>query len=309
MKKWMVAITVSLVMGFLSTAPSFAADLFRDQALVREAVEASRRGRFTVADYNLRTIEIDIMDLRQSRDKMQLEQALRKSRDALNDYRLSSYEKQRIMEDCSKVLLAILSDLANGRGGHNPYPGDQRDLDDAISLIQDAADGMLRAGGAIEIIRDLRRAEIILSQNAYDRDIQQALNAVRKSLEVMQNNRLRPREKKQILEDCARIAIDAIRSSQLYRGGHGGGGGYHPPLPPVNPVPPVIRFETINCGSWMRGLAQCSASGYVHSVRVVRNHSNTQCVEGQNFGMSNDRRSIWVNNGCRAEFQVRLANY
>jgi hypothetical protein len=37
-------------------------------------------------------------------------------------------------------------------------------------------------------------------------------------------------------------------------------------------------------------------------VRMVRQVSDTRCVEGSNWGT--DRRGIWVDDGCEAEFEV-----
>ena len=37
-------------------------------------------------------------------------------------------------------------------------------------------------------------------------------------------------------------------------------------------------------------------------VRIVRQVSDTRCVEGSNWGT--DRRGIWVDDGCEAEFEI-----
>ena len=38
-------------------------------------------------------------------------------------------------------------------------------------------------------------------------------------------------------------------------------------------------------------------------VRLVKQHSDAACREGETWGY--DRRGIWVDRGCRADFEVR----
>ena len=60
--------------------------------------------------------------------------------------------------------------------------------------------------------------------------------------------------------------------------------------------------QTVRCESQDGRDRRCSVS--VRSdVRLVRQLSDTRCVEGQNWGW--DRSGIWVSRGCRAEFEVR----
>lgn len=70
-------------------------------------------------------------------------------------------------------------------------------------------------------------------------------------------------------------------------GGYGYGGGYG---------------QTVRCESQDGRDRRCNVS--VRSdVRLVRQLSDTRCIEGQNWGW--DRSGIWVSRGCRAEFEVR----
>jgi hypothetical protein len=41
-------------------------------------------------------------------------------------------------------------------------------------------------------------------------------------------------------------------------------------------------------------------------VRLVRQLSRTACIEGRNWGY--DARAIWVEGGCRADFEVADGN-
>ncbi|PJK07886.1 hypothetical protein CO610_06850 [Lysobacteraceae bacterium NML95-0200] len=43
--------------------------------------------------------------------------------------------------------------------------------------------------------------------------------------------------------------------------------------------------------------------GVVQDVRLVRQLSRTACIEGRTWGFN--RGAVWVNHGCRAEFEVR----
>jgi hypothetical protein len=70
----------------------------------------------------------------------------------------------------------------------------------------------------------------------------------------------------------------------------GGGGGYPPP-PPAN--------RLIVCESWQFQPNRCAADVYrTPRIEVIAG----TCIAGQTWGW--DRRSIWVNGGCRARFLV-----
>jgi hypothetical protein len=58
--------------------------------------------------------------------------------------------------------------------------------------------------------------------------------------------------------------------------------------------------QRITCESTNNQRNQCNVS-IGGDVRLVRQLSNTQCVEGRNWGWS--QSGIWVDNGCRAEFE------
>jgi hypothetical protein len=59
---------------------------------------------------------------------------------------------------------------------------------------------------------------------------------------------------------------------------------------------------TVTCSSQDYRYQRCDAGCEVSSVRIVRELSDTNCREGINWGY--DRDSIWVNNGCRAVFEI-----
>ncbi len=60
--------------------------------------------------------------------------------------------------------------------------------------------------------------------------------------------------------------------------------------------------QTVRCESTGRRMHQCRAD-VRRDVRLLRQLSDTRCVEGRNWGW--DRRGIWVTDGCRAEFEIR----
>lgn len=63
---------------------------------------------------------------------------------------------------------------------------------------------------------------------------------------------------------------------------------------------------TITCESRNNSYQRCpiSQAGY---VRLSRNLSRSDCVKGRNWDF--DRREIWVDDGCRAQFSVSTSSY
>jgi hypothetical protein len=74
------------------------------------------------------------------------------------------------------------------------------------------------------------------------------------------------------------------------------GNGYYPPGPP--PPPPG---GTITCSSNNGNRNFCQVyTG--RGVRLVNQRSGSPCVQGQTWGWNS--QGIWVDRGCRADFQV-----
>ncbi len=65
---------------------------------------------------------------------------------------------------------------------------------------------------------------------------------------------------------------------------------------------PTATGETFTCESRDGRRRYCAADLRGRSVAVVRNISREPCAEGSNFGV--DRRGVWVDGGCRAEFRI-----
>ena len=82
-----------------------------------------------------------------------------------------------------------------------------------------------------------------------------------------------------------------------------GGGGFYPPgyNPGYNPGGNVVRCESVDGRH-----AECRV-GWRARVSLVRQLSDSPCIEGQTWGTS--RGSVWVRQGCRAEFSVGQGGY
>jgi hypothetical protein len=61
------------------------------------------------------------------------------------------------------------------------------------------------------------------------------------------------------------------------------------------------RYMT--CESYGNKYNHCPAQ-ITEGVRLRRNLSDTDCVRGRNWG--HDSRGVWVDNGCRGEFEINF---
>jgi Protein of unknown function (DUF3011) len=69
--------------------------------------------------------------------------------------------------------------------------------------------------------------------------------------------------------------------------------------------PPQRPGSPIRCESRNNGRNYCAADPR-GGVTLVRQVSQAQCVQGRTWGF--DARGIWVDRGCRADFQVNPYN-
>jgi hypothetical protein len=79
-----------------------------------------------------------------------------------------------------------------------------------------------------------------------------------------------------------------------YAPGRPGRPGYGPGRPPTG--------QTITCSS-DNGRRNYCAADTRRGVQLVRQRSDARCTQGYSWGY--DRRGIWVDRGCRADFVVR----
>ena len=65
---------------------------------------------------------------------------------------------------------------------------------------------------------------------------------------------------------------------------------------------PAARAQSITCSSdnGRRNFCAVNTNG---GVRLVRQRSDARCTQGYSWGF--DRRGIWVDHGCRADFVIR----
>jgi len=69
----------------------------------------------------------------------------------------------------------------------------------------------------------------------------------------------------------------------------------------VMSAPLAFSQSVVTCSSDDMGYHTC-AIGPNRGIRMVRQRSGSACVQGQTFGVRGE--SIWVNRGCRADFEV-----
>jgi hypothetical protein len=91
---------------------------------------------------------------------------------------------------------------------------------------------------------------------------------------------------------------------QVFRGGPGGPG----PGPDARDRGwdrggPGGQTTVIRCDSSEGGRQTCSAPGAIRRARVSRQISQSECRQGYSWGYTRD--GLWVDHGCRAEFEVQ----
>lgn len=76
-------------------------------------------------------------------------------------------------------------------------------------------------------------------------------------------------------------------------------------LPASAQVQQGYGTQTVRCDSNDNRYRQCEADTR-GGVRLLRQYSKSACTEGRTWGY--DRRGVWVNDGCRAEFALGRGN-
>ncbi|HEY0141198.1 MAG TPA: DUF3011 domain-containing protein [Thermoanaerobaculia bacterium] len=69
-------------------------------------------------------------------------------------------------------------------------------------------------------------------------------------------------------------------------------------------APVYVPGTLVRCESINNGRQTCRVDARDRIVLVNQQLSDNPCVVGRSWGVSRDRDEIWVDNGCRAEFQV-----
>jgi hypothetical protein len=68
--------------------------------------------------------------------------------------------------------------------------------------------------------------------------------------------------------------------------------------------PAVASAERMRCSSNDYKYTFCRTDRPIERVRLARRYSKRACVYGRSWGW--DRRGIWVNHGCDADFDFRM---
>jgi Protein of unknown function (DUF3011) len=95
------------------------------------------------------------------------------------------------------------------------------------------------------------------------------------------------------------VWVDRGCRADFQIGGGGGGGGWTPA--------PGPGTQIITCASNDMRRNVCPIATQRGSVRLVRQRSDADCVFNATWGY--DRRGIWVDRGCRADFEVGRVPY
>jgi Protein of unknown function (DUF3011) len=69
-------------------------------------------------------------------------------------------------------------------------------------------------------------------------------------------------------------------------------------------APTAAFADRMRCGSVDYKYKMCPTDREPRYVRVARRYSKRPCIEGRTWGYN--RRGIWVNHGCDADFDFRL---
>jgi len=128
----------------------------------------------------------------------------------------------------------------------------------------------------------------------------------------MNQKSIRPGRKAKLLM-AASLMVVFVGGSLFYVGAHRRSEVAMPPtvLPdamaePVALVPASAEpFQDIYCASDDGRRHYCTADTR-GGVRLVRQRSGSSCVQGRSWGY--DRRGIWVDRGCRADFAINDRN-
>ena len=212
----------------LGAYSSLAADIHRNQRMLREAISYAQRYQIRPAYYKLRAVEIDVRSLPYSHSKAQLMQALGVAMEKANDPYLSVREQSRFVVDCSYQALRYLEQLGHGGGGGHPGHGT---LNRSLRYMQNAVYSV-RRGNYAQAAELARAAQRMLDRYRYDRDIRAAIQAADTFAIKVCDSSLSWRQRIDVANDCFGVFSRKVRESDAYYEdggyghGHGHGGGY-----------------------------------------------------------------------------------
>ncbi|MEZ4814355.1 MAG: DUF3011 domain-containing protein [Bdellovibrionota bacterium] len=65
---------------------------------------------------------------------------------------------------------------------------------------------------------------------------------------------------------------------------------------------------TVDCASYGDFYRECQVNGEIESAVMTQRYSNSECIRGESWGYRRGGNTLWVNDGCRARFRVRLSS-
>ncbi len=314
MKRTLLSLTLIAAAWSMSTE---AANLHQDKALANEALSTARnyrfdRGAFMSASLKLQLIENDLRDLAPSADKAQIIHAINSAQFALRNHRASDFEKVSAVESAVRIILSSLDDLIRYDRDYDDGFGrdDQINILDTLNMMQRVQNQVSR-NEMIRASRLVNRIQRILSRYPMyrDRDLMMANRALLAIEQKLSDHYASLAEKIHATNFNARIFDNSVTRSDAYRDArYGRDRDRSPrPLPPRHPGGGRGAQEvTVLCSSWQDFHTRCSVGGFIRSVVIRSQQSNSPCLLNRSWGY--DANSIWVSQGCRAEFRVTLSD-
>ena len=159
---------------------------------------------------------------------------------------------------------------------------DLQDAQTALVYREDARAGSL-----------LYQAERVMSLYPYDLWVNSAAAYARQAYQTLVQVGVPEWERRHRVTQAIRQSIDALIRSRSYADETRG-------------VPPSRPSRIVGCSSALGSMTRCWIPGRVASARVWQQRSIQPCLWNSTWGISLDRRSLWVDRGCSADFLVFL---
>lgn len=282
--------------------------------LVVEAMDLGKDYRFRpnafqMAEYRIRTAQIELRHFPSFRDHEveRIEDAMELILDKLDDHFLQDREKLEVLLDCGTTIVNIIDDLMDGRHERPRPPGrgigrgiNQREALDLVWSIE----RLTQREDFYQAADEARQLGAGLRPYRFDVDLRRAIAAAEQMADKLEDAFLTSFQKRALVRDYARVAREAIESSDAFdRDGF-------EPHPPRQPFPPRddYRRTTVHCGSTDFQRQECRLDlnrGYIVDVRLIRQSSRARCDYGTGYGFTRD--SVWTAHGCRGTFEVEIS--
>ncbi len=188
------------------------------------------------------------------------------------------------------VLPSVRADHSGG--GVILDPALPMNLDGAIQGMQQV-NQLVEQGQALEALGLVAQIRNILSQYPLEQALEAAIQTVDSISEKLLDPSLSQGERVQRVHDSIPLFYDEVLGSDAYAREHG-----------LENPPPLEREVSLVCQSIEFQPAQCSAGLDITRASLQARYSKKKCIEGVTWGVTADRRAIWVTRGCRGSFLV-----